>query len=385
MMRFSASGKSFLDFVLIDELMEWLPVMPEALDAGARLFWENDPMPACPEKGETPILIYGGMRGSMGDGDPLDGGIPRLPMIHICSFCHAIALLMHEGGVEFGGVGINLQDKPEWFERVNDKMETPVCGINGRWVRDSDPIRATICDEYPQVAAIQGKPWANQGIDVTDPKELKVKFPMIGLIIAGSSIKSPMRSFLVRSTGVDPDGGTPQEVAADVRNHILTTVARFERTLGSHPYLCGASPGGHDCLLVGDIEIFFTLNEYGVVDLGFNSFEDLKRAFPALWAYRERWGRRESFLEVYGEGDLYKYSQLCTLRTFSAKVSKMHPDIDCSPWLAAARAAAPAPEDLIAMAQWERERPPAVLSRVPSQGTDYLNESSARLSGGLCL
>ena len=382
MMRFSANGKPSLDFMLIDELIGWLPAVPET----SRLFWENSPMPTCPQRGEPPILIYGAMRGAMGDGHRLDGDIPRLPMIHICSFCHAIALLMHEGGVEFGGASVNLQDKPDWFKHVNDKLETPTCGINGRWVRDSDPIRATICDEYPQVAAIQGKPWASQGIDVTDPKELKVKFPMIGLIIAGSSIKSPMRSFLVRSTGVDPDGGTPQEVAADVRNHILTTVARFERTLGSHPYLCGASPGGHDCLLVGDIEIFFTLNEYGVVDLGFNSFEDLKRAFPTLWAYRERWGRRESFVEVYGEGDLYRYNQLCTLRTFSAKVANMHPDIDCKPALDRARAVAPAPEDIIRMVKKEKKRRPS-FTKTHSRRNSVLEikESISKMNGGLCL
>ena len=106
MMRFSANGKPSLDFMLIDELIGWLPAVPET----SRLFWENSPMPTCPQRGEPPILIYGAMRGAMGDGHRLDGDIPRLPMIHICSFCHAIALLMHEGGVEFGGA----EDKFSW-------------------------------------------------------------------------------------------------------------------------------------------------------------------------------------------------------------------------------------------------------------------------------
>ncbi|GAA0141646.1 transferase [Lithospermum erythrorhizon] len=135
-----------------------------------------------------------------------------------CPFSQRVLLTLEEKNVTYKMILINLQDKPEWFLKVNPQGSVPVIKFGDeKWISDSDVIVGIIEEKYPSPPLI------------TPPEFATV----------GSKIFSSFVAFLKSK---DSNDGTEQTLLAELK--------AFDEHLEGHgPYVNGASISAVDLSL----------------------------------------------------------------------------------------------------------------------------------------
>jgi len=301
---------------------------------------DADPEPPAPQPGR-PYISCGSARASYGTANPLDGGAPRSALEPYCPYSTRLCLLLAEGGVDFTMVKIDLTAVQSWYSAAFKPGDAPAMwgtpgGKTGEgWVGGSKECRDRAVAEHEGVRRANEARASVSEAEVAAFGETLI-FGGLAPRIAGSTHPkgSKVFAFMLKKTlGVDTATALlareDREKAMDearglCRDRLKVALRDVSKLLAAAEkqggFLGGKAPDPSDINLGGAVYTVKALLDSGLADSN-------GKMTPELERYLERWCRRDSWLKVYGTGQLFN---AVIVRSFANKLCTVAPDV-CLP------------------------------------------------------
>ncbi|ACP27363.1 predicted glutathione S-transferase protein [Sinorhizobium fredii NGR234] len=169
---------------------------------------------------------------------------------HLCPYVQRAAIALHEKGVPFERVHIDLANKPDWFLKISPLGKVPLLSIP----QDEDEailFESTVICEYLEETQSGAK---------LHPADPLIRARHRGWLEFGSSILSDLWVY-----------ETTQDVQTleAKRNTLKTKFATVEAELGDGPYFAGAGFSLVDAVfapIFRYFDVFDTIAEHGIFD-----------------------------------------------------------------------------------------------------------------------
>jgi len=187
---------------------------------------------------------------------------PILVSHHLCPYVQRAAISLHEKGVPFERVYVDLAAKPDWFLKISPLGKVPVLQVGDAALFESAPILEYLEETLPHPL---------------HPAEPLARARHRAWIEFGSNVLGAIAGFYSA-----PDGITFLAKAASLRGMIV----RLEAELGEGPYFAGGSFSLVDVVLA---PVFRYFDVFDAIE----DFHDL-RGLPRVARWRRALAARSS-------------------------------------------------------------------------------------------
>jgi glutathione S-transferase len=193
---------------------------------------------------------------------------------HLCPYVQRAAIALHEKGVPFERVDIDLANKPDWFLKISPLGKVPLLRISQDG-GEAILFESTVICEYLEETQAGPK---------LHPADPLMRARHRGWMEFGSAILSDL--WVYETT---QDGATLEAK----RNVLKTKFATVEAELGSGPYFAGSAFSLVDAVfapIFRYFDVFDTISDSGVF-----------HGLPRVTAWREALAERPSVKAAVGE------------------------------------------------------------------------------------
>ncbi|MBX5040833.1 glutathione S-transferase family protein [Rhizobium lentis] len=200
---------------------------------------------------------------------------PTLISHHLCPYVQRVAIALHEKGVSFERINIDLADKPDWFLKISPLSKVPLLRIQEDDGREEVLFESSVICEYLE----ETQPGA--GLHPADPL---TRARHRGWMEFGSSVLSDLWGYETASDKAQLDAK---------REALAAKFATLERALADGPYFSGKNFSLVDAVFAPVFRYFDVFDRLGNSGI----FDGLER----VTRWRNALSERGSVQDAVGE------------------------------------------------------------------------------------
>ncbi|PVU86801.1 hypothetical protein BB559_006404 [Furculomyces boomerangus] len=191
----------------------------------------------------------------------------------ICPFANRAILSLHESGVDFKEVLIDLENKPEWYKEVNPALKVPALRLpNGKILVESTLIAEFVADSYPEANLL--------------PKDPLERYEVRNFIEFYNSKVSPYFMQLLKLNKQPRDENAIDQKVSELTQNLRELNTKLKEHSSKGPHFGGSHFGFADIITFPFYErLDITLEMLG---RSINNIKGLDRVYEWARAIRER-------------------------------------------------------------------------------------------------